>query len=250
MADSAGDIVTRVKKWAIDEVDDEEVWSLMDEVIDDVMSAQDPWFCFNYGQVARTASNNFNDNGEIPPAKQDGSLVTTANIASGSAVPNNIEYLRAIPFPTGLEKPITVYYGDLEDGIELDYISWEEMNSRYPFSASSSGDQGKYWSTFGKTFLVGPAPPLAVTLSVYGVYRPTAITANADTNVFIVNADNLLRYGVMDKLIMYNWEEDAGRWGGIQANYRKQFNQLKMKSKYITHRAKRVKARRAGTWRT
>ena len=251
MASNAGAVVTLIKSWSTNPgLDDEAVWGLMDEVIDDVMSSFDPWFSFNYAQVARTATNHFNDSGIIPPAYAGGVLAVDADIESGATVPDNSEYLRAFVFPTGLEKPIKVYYGSLTNNVELDYVGWEEFEDRYPNTTSSSGTDPKVWTIYNGAILVGPHPGLTATLSIYGTYRPAAITSNADTNAFIREAAPILRYGVMRKLIIYDYEEDSGRFPAIERQYMDLCSKLKLKGKYRTHRVKRVTSRRFGTWRT
>lgn len=252
MADTVGDIVTRIQGWCIDsDLADAELWALMDEVIDDVMRTKNPWFCFNYAQTARTAANHMNDNDYIPPAYEGGVLAVDADIVSGVTVPDNSEYLRALSPPTGLKKPIKVYYGSLADNVELQYIGYEEFDDRYPHNTDGGGvNAPAHWTYFGGAILVGPAPPLAATLSIYGVYRPLAITANADVNPFVEEAADLLRYGVMEKLILYNFEEDSGRLNTISAFLKRANNGLISEGKHRTSRAHRAKSRRAGTRRT
>ena len=252
MADTVGDIVTRIQGWCIDsDLEDAELWSLMDEVIDDVMRKSDPWFSFNYAQTARTAANHMNDNDYIPPAYEDGVLAVDADIVSGATVPDNSEYLRALSPPTGLRKPIKVYYGDLADNVELEYVGYEEFEDRYPHNTEGGGvNAPAHWSNYGGAILVGPAPPLATTLSIFGTYRPTRISANADVNPFVEECADLLRYGAMEKLILYNFEEDSGRLNTISRFYRRARTGLVSEGKYRTHRAHRAKSRRAGTRRT
>jgi len=252
MADTAGDIVTRIQNWVIDaDIADEELWSLMDEVIDDAMRPGNPWFCFNYAQTARTKANHMNDSNIIPPAYEDGVLSVDADIESGATVPDNSEYLRALLFPAGLKKPIKVYYGSLADDVELDYVGWEEFEDRYPHNTDGGAvNVPANYTIYNKTILVGPAPPLAATLSIYGVYRPTKITSNADINVFVTEAEDLLRYGVMGKLIVYNYEEDSGRFGNISRMYRSAKNGIISEGKHMASRAHRARSQRAGTTRT
>jgi len=252
MAATAGAIVTRLQDWIIDaDIADAELWALMDEVIDDIMGVSDPWFCFNYAQTTRSAANHMNDSDIIPPAYESGVLAVDADIASGATIPDNSEYLQALLFPTGMTKAIKVYFGDLADDVELGYVGWEEFNDRYPYN-TDGGDSSSasHYSIFNGTLLVGPAPPLAATLSIYGVYRPTEISANGDSSEWITNASNLLRYGVMRKLILYNYEEDSGRFGLVNKMYRDAKNAITSEGKHRTGRAHRVKSRRAGTRRT
>ena len=253
MAATAGAIVTRIQDWIIDaDIDDDELWALMDEVIDDCLRTSDPWFSFNYAQTARTAVNHMNDSDIIPPAYADGVLAVDADIANGTTVPDNSEYLRAFLFPTGLKKPIKVYFGDLADNVELSYIGWEEFEDKYPHNTDggSGSDSATDYSMYNGTLIVGPAPDLTATLSVYGVYKPVAISANGDSNVFISEAADLLRYGVMEKLIVYNYEEDSGRFARISKMYRDAKNGIKSDTSHRSSRAHRVKSRRAGTRRT
>lgn len=252
MAATASVILADIQDWSIDsDLSSTLVYDLVDEVIDEVMSRHDPWFCFNYGQSARTAVNHMNDSDMIPPAYEDGTLAVDANIASGATVPDNSEYLRAILFPTGLTKPIDVYYGDMSDDVKLEYIGYEEFNSRYtPNTDGGGADTPSHYTLFNGTFLVGPTPPLVATLSVYGVYRPARITSGSDSNAWITNAAPLIKYGVMRKLILYNFEEDSNRLVVVDKMYRDLKNALYSHGANRNRRVHRVKSRRAGTWRT
>jgi hypothetical protein len=251
MAANAGVIVSDVQDWVIDsDIADSLLWGLMDEVIDEIMGNHDPWFCFNYAQTARTAANHMNDSDIIPPAYEDGVLAVDADIVSGATVPDNSEYLNALLYPSGLKKPIKVYYGAPTDDVELDYIGWEEFEFRYPHNTDGGGNTPAYYTLYNDAILVAPTPSLTCTLSIYGVYRPTAITANADSSEWITNAANVLKYGVMAKLILYNYEEDSGRFNLVHRMYRSAKNALYSNSKHRTHRIRRAKSRRAGTWRT
>jgi len=251
MAATVGAIVTRIQDWIIDsDIEDVEVWALMDEVIDEVLTTTDPWYCNNYATTARTAANHMNDSDLIPPAYVDGVLAVDANIANGSEVPDNSEYLRALEYPTGLVRPGMVYYGALADEVQLQWIGLEEMNYRYPFTVDDSGGEPAYWTSYNDTLIVGPTPSLACTLAVFGVYRPVAISANGDSNVFSTYDDRLLRYGVMNKLILYNYEEDGGRGPNIERTYNRLVRQLRSASKHRDKMAHRVTSRRAGTRRT
>lgn len=251
MAASAGVIVSDIQDWIIDaDIADSLLWGLMDEVIDDIMGNSDPWFCFNYAQVARTAANHMNDSDLIPPAYEDGVLAVDADIVSGTTVPDNSEYLNAILFPTGLKKPIKVYYGAPTDDVELEYIGWEEFERLYPHNTDGGGNTPSHYTIYNGTILVAPTPSLAVTLSVYGVYRPTEISASGDSNVWITYYGRLLKYGTMRKLILYNYEEDSGRFNMVDRMYRDAKRALYSETRHRTHRVKRAKSQRYGTWRT
>lgn len=252
MAATAGVIVSDVQDWSIDsDLADSLIWGLMDEVIDDIMGRSDPWFCFNFGSTTRSAANHMNDSDLIPPAYADGVLAVDGDIVSGATVPDNSDYLNALLIPTGLKKPIKVYYGDTWNQNELKFIGWEEFNERYPPNNSGGGvNSATHYTMYNGTILVGPTPPLAVTLNIYGVYRPTQITANGDSSAWITNADSLLKYGVMRKLILYNYEEDSNRFAMIDNMYRNAKHALYSDTRHRSHRAHRVTSRRAGTRRT
>jgi len=251
MAATVGAIVTRIQDWIIDaDISDAEVWALMDEVIDEVLTTTDPWYCNNYGTTARTAANHMNDSDLIPPAYKDGVLAVDADIADGTTVPDNSEYLRALEYPTGLVRPGMVYYGDLADEVQLEWIGFEEMGYRYPFTTDGGGAEPAFWTTYNDTIIVGPTPSLVTALAVFGVYRPAAISANGDSNVFSTYDDRLLRYGVMSKLILYNYEEDGGRGPTIERTYNRLLRQLRSASKHRDKKAHRVTSQRAGTRRT
>lgn len=252
MAANVGEIVSDIQDWAIDtDLSDELLWSLMDEVIEDQLRNYDPWFCFNYGSVAKTAINHMNDSDLIPPAYADGVLAVDADIASGTTVPDNSEYLQAILVPDGLMKPVKVFYGSPSDNVELDAIDYEEFMSRYPHNVNGGGTEGaSHYAMYNDTFLVGPTPPLAFTLSIYGVYSPSGFSANSDSNVFTTKAEALLRWGAMRKLILYNFEEDSGRFNLIDRMYRNTKNAIKMHGRNRTRRARRPRSQRAGTRRT
>jgi len=253
MAASAGVIVSEVQDWIIDaDIADSLVWGLMDEVIDDIIQSHDPWFSFNSAATSKTTANHMNDSDLIPPAYKNGVLAVDADIVSGTTVPDNSEYLEAILFPTGLKKPIAVFYGyPPSDDNELKFIGWDEFRFRYPHNTDGGGATSpSNYTVYNGTILVGATPPLAFSLSVYGVYRPTEISANGDSNEWITNAARLIKYGVMRKLVLYNYEEDSGRFNMINRMYREAKNALYSDTRHRTVRAHRPKSRRAGTWRT
>lgn len=256
MAANAGVIVSDIQEWIIDsDIEDSLIWGLMDEVIGDILESDtDPWFSFNTNSVSRTAANHMNDSDLVPPAYENGVLAVDADIVSGATVPDNSEYLECILFPDGLKKPIDVYSGaqaTLSDNYQLKYIGYEEFRYLYPFNTDGGGvDVPIHYTMYNDTFLLGPAPTLTASVSVYGVYAPSAITANADSNVFITNASSLLKYGVMRKLIAYNYEEDSGRFANLNRMYREAKNRISSHSRHRSVRSHRPKSRRAGTWRT
>lgn len=111
-------------------------------------------------------------------------------------------------------------------------------------------DTPAHWTTYGGAILIGPTPPLVATISIYGVYRPAKITAGTDSNPFVTETEDLLRYGSMEKLILYNYEEDGGRLGVIGTFLRRAKNGITSEGAYRTGRAHRAKSRRAGARRT
>ena len=253
MAANAGIIVDDIQDWVIDtDISDAFIWGLMDEVIADIMAKFDPWFSFNSVAIARTATVHMNDSDLIPPAYKGGVLAVDADIANGTTVPDNSEYLQAILFPTGLEKPLKVYYGyPPSDDTELSYVGWEEFMDRNPHNTDGGdADAPSHYTLYNGTILVGPTPPLVASLTVYGVYKPAAISANADSNEWTTNVASLLKYGVMRKLILYNYEEDSGRYSLIDRTYKEAKNGLSSTTRHRTTRAHKAKSRRAGTRRT
>jgi hypothetical protein len=247
------DLEDRIRTWSTNTsviaLDSEYIWELIDEVIDDIYETFDPWMGFKYGTVARSATSHFLDDELTPPAYDGGVLCTDTSVEAGTEVPDNSLYLEYFPFPTGLRKPLQVFYGTLEDDNELLYQGYEEFRLKYKFQDGLAGGLPVDYTIFGEAFLVGQTPPFATTLHVFGVYRPDPISSGGDTNLFITKTPELLRWGVLQKLVFYNYE-DPIRAQLFEREYTKMFNKLKTRSKNASRRVHRARSRRYGTTRT
>ena len=251
MADTAGDIRNRIRNWSTKQsgaVPDEEIWSIMNEIMDDVTSKYNPWFCKTNGSVTRdsTAANNFLQSEHIPRPRNGGSYMTQPDFTGGTE-PDNVEYLRAMPFPTGLIRPLQVFYGEFEDNVKLKAKQYEPFIKDYPLGGDGGSDPA-YYTTYGETFLLGPTPPFDLTLSVFGTYKPDDITSDADSNVYITHAEELLLFGALDMMVEYGFEEDA-RGGLFNRRYRDALNTISSRSLTTQLQARKAYSRRAGSGR-
>jgi len=253
MAENVEALEARIRSWSTAlnsaALPPEEIWAMMDDVIDDVMDEFDPWHSFNFGVSERNALSPMNDTGIIPPARYNGVLAQDSDIMAGTIVPNNQEYLRAILIPEGLRRPVDVYLGELSGGVEMSWIGYDEFHQRYPYAQTSQATTTPtpvHYTIFNGTFLLGPTPTFDVKVQAYGVYRPSKIVSGGDTNQFIRESDRLVMYGVLNKLVQFNFEEDT-RGGLFNAEFEKAKRKLLSRTRLSNIRAHRVKSRRAGT---
>jgi hypothetical protein len=252
------DLEDRIREWTTNRstrtTSSEYIWGLIDEVIDEVMAEFDPYFCFTFGTVTRSSSNHFIGDG-APTPRSSGVVVTDAQVEAGS-VPDNTEYLEYMLFPSGLIRPLDVYYGTLSDNNEIDHIGYDEFlyrreNDEGGFASGVSGSTPTHYTTFGEAFLLLPTPPFSCTISAYGVYRPDRIEGGGNTNRWITKVPDLLRYGVILKLIMYDMaEEDIPGITMLSGAYKRQLDALKKRSRLTTYRTERSRMRKYGTRRT
>jgi hypothetical protein len=251
--ENVGDLEDRIRTWSTSystvALEPEYIWELIDEVIDDVYDNFDPWMGFQYGSQARSATVHFMDNPLVPPPYDGGVLCTDTLVETGIEVPDNSEYLESFPFPVGLRKPLSLYYGTIADDNELTWQGWEEFRQKYKFQSGILGGIPLDYTTYGETFLVGNTPPFATTLHVWGVFRPARISSQGTTNLMITEASELLRLGVLSKLVDYNFEDPA-RAIAFERRYRSMRSALKARSRNVQNRVHRARSRRAGTTRT
>lgn len=251
MAQDVQAVEDRIRAWSTSlnsaALPSEEVWAMMDDVIDDVMDEFDPWHAFNFGIRERNENDHNNDSQYIPPARVDGILVTDEDIADGTVVPNNQEYLRAVLLPDNLLRPVDVYVGELQDNNRISWIGYDEFMRQYPFgSPTQTTPNPSHYTIYGKTFLLGPTPQFDIKVQVFGVYRPQRIASGGDTNAFVEESDRLLLFGVLNKLVEYNFEEDT-RGGLFEREFEKAKRKLLSRTRLSNIRAHRIKSRRAGT---
>ncbi|MHC4302022.1 MAG: phage adaptor protein [Planctomycetota bacterium] len=253
------DLEDRIREWTTNRstnaLSDEYIWDLIDEVIDDIMDEFDPYLSFGGEVVARSSSNHFADESGTPTPSVAGVIVNSTQIEAGS-VPDNTEYLEYIPFPAVLRRPLDVYYGNLYDNNRLSLIGYDEFLYRRTedgggFATGVVGGTPTHWAEYGEAFLLYPTPPFATTITARGVVRPAKISSGGDTNPWITEQADLLRYGVMRKLLLYNMaEDDVAGVMMINTEYERRESAIRKRSKLATYRAKRSKMRKAGTRRT
>lgn len=68
---------------------------------------------------------------------------------------------------------------------------WEWFED-YAFDTSFVGDP-EYYAYYGRQIRLGPIPNAARTIRISGVWRLTALSADADTNVWTTEAEELIR---------------------------------------------------------
>ena len=243
----------RIRAWStshnVAALPPEEIWAMMDDVIDDVMDEFDPWFSFSFGVSERDHNRHMNDSQFMPPARYNGALVNDEDIVDESVVPNNQEFLRAVVIPAGLLRPVDVYAGELYEGRELTWIGYDEFKQTYGFTNGFTTDWPTHYTIYGGTFLLGPTPPFDIKIQAFGVYRPTRIVSGGDVNPFVTENDRLLLFGVLNKLVLYNFEEGT-RGPVFEREFKKAKDKLLSRTRLSNIRAHRIKSRRAGTLRS
>jgi hypothetical protein len=257
--ENVSDLEDRIREWTTNRstvaLESEYIWDLIDEVIDDLMAEFDPYLSFGFGTVARSSTNHFVDDPRTPTPRVSGSIVTSTQIEAGS-VPDNTEYLEYVRWPTGLRRILNSYYGTLSDNNELKLIGYDEILYRRGeddggFESGVSGATPTHYAEYGEAFILTPTPPFACTITAYGVYRPALISSGGDTNLWITQEPNFLRYGAMRKLLLFNMaEDDPAGVALIMGEYKTSRDAILNRSKLATYRAKRSKMRKAGTRRT
>lgn len=208
---NAGELEDRVRSWLTSynkqKLTPEAIYGLMNEAGNELVELFDIWFLKLFGSVVRSANNAIWDTRSIvPPLKADGSPLTTTQIAAG-AVPVNVPYLRAVPFPGGLLRPYRAYFGTIEKGNELAYLMEDEFEQKYDFA--SADNTPETYATSGDSILLGPTPGFDVTLWVQGYYQPIQLEEEGDENEFTRHGHTLLVYATQNLIIKYNYEEEV-----------------------------------------
>lgn len=208
---TAGDLEFRVRNWLSSynkqKLDSQDIVDLMNEAGDNLAQLFDLWFLYLWGYVIRDADNAIWDTRSIPPPlRADGAPLSAAQIAAG-AVPVNVAYLRAVPYPEGLLRPKRAYFGTIDKSNELDHGLEEEFENAFDFT--SSGHMPTGYALAGDSVLMGKCPGFEVTLWVQGFYKATPLVEEDDENEFTRHAHQLLVYATQNLIIKYNYEEEA-----------------------------------------
>jgi hypothetical protein len=208
---NAGELEDRVRSWLTSynkqKLTPEQIYGLMNEAGNELAELFDIWFLKLWGSTVRDSDNAIWDtHAIIPPLRVDGSPLTSTEIRAG-AVPVNVPYLRAVPFPEGLLRPRRAYYGTISKGSELAYLMEDEFENEYDVVSSGGTPEAYSWS--GDSLLMGPAPGFDVTLWVQGYYKPQQLEDDVDENEFTRHGHTLLVYATQNLIIKYNYEEEV-----------------------------------------
>lgn len=211
MGKTAGELESRVRTWLSahnrQKLTPEHIFELMNEAGDVLADMFDLWFLKIWGSVERSASQAFWETQAIPtPRSSTGAPLTAAQILAGE-VPANTEYLRAVPFPDRLLRPMEVYYGPISGEVELSYLYEDEFKATYPLGETAGGTPVAY-TLSGDSILLGPCPGFEMELNVRGIYRAQALENDDDENEFTKHAQTLIVYAVQNLIIKYNYEEE------------------------------------------
>jgi len=208
---NAGDLEDRVRSWLTSynkqKLTPEDIFGLMNEAGNELVQLFDIWFCKVWGSTVRDADSAIWPTRAIPPpVGSNGAPLTAAEIAAGT-VPVNVEYLRAVPYPDGLQRPYKAYYGSIQKENELAYLMEDEFEEEYDFL--SSGNTPEAYALTGDSVLLGSPPGFGVTLWVQGYYLPEQLEEDDDENEFTRHGHTLLVYATQNLIIKYNYEEEA-----------------------------------------
>jgi hypothetical protein len=140
-----------------------------------------------------------------------------------------------------------VFYGSATDNVRLKFKSYSLITGEYP-PDTTSGVEPLYFCSLGETLILAPAPPFALTLNVFGLYRAEPIADANDENTFTTHAEEVLLWGVLDKLVYYGFEEDA-RGGLFEKHFMAARAQIVARGRGKDYLANRVVSKRAGTGR-
>jgi len=253
------DLEERIRQWTTNHstkaLPEEYIWELIDEVIDDVSDVYDPYYTLGFGTATRSSTEHRINDPRTPTPKVAGVIVNSAQVEAG-AVPDNTEYLQMVLFPSGLRRRLDVYYGGLGDGNKLGEIGYDEFRRRQSedgggFESGVVGGTPTHYAEYGEAFMLHPAPPFALTITSYGTYRAERISSGGDTNLWITEAPNLLRYGVMEKLLDYNFaEDDMAAVASISRKFKSARTSLLRRTRGSSGKSERSKMRKYGTRRT
>jgi hypothetical protein len=213
MPQTAGTLENRIRSWVSaqnrSKLESTEIYELMNEAGEQLVKFFDIWFCKKWGETTRSASNAIWDTGSIPPPRaSSGALLSEAQIAAGS-VPVNTEYLRALPFPDRLLRPVKVFWGPISNNVELSYLYEDEFYGEYSIADAAGASSPAAYSHTGDSLLFGPTPGFSATVNVQGFFKPTLLEDDDDENEFTRHGPDLLVYTVQDLLILYQYEEET-----------------------------------------
>lgn len=208
---NAGDLEDRVRTWLSSynrsKLEPWQIYELMTEAGNTLVRLFDIWFCYVWGSIVRDRDNAIWATRSIPPPlREDGAPLSGTQIALG-AVPVNVSYLRAVPYPEGLLRPKRAYYGTIEKPNELDFGLEDEFENAFDFQTSGHVPTG--YAVAGDSILLGKSPGLDVTLWVQGFYEPVPLEEEDDENEFTRHGHELLVYSTQNLIIKYNYEEEA-----------------------------------------
>jgi hypothetical protein len=208
---TAGDLEYRVRNWLSSynkqKLESQDILDLMNEAASNLAQLFDFWFLYLWGGVTRDADNAVWETRAIPPpTREDGAALSAAAIAAG-AVPVNVAYLRALPYPDGLLRPKRAYYGQISKNTKLEFYQEEEYEGTYDFETKDQTPTS--YALAGNSVLLGPCPSFEASIWVQGYYLPTFLEEEADENEFTRHAHQLLVYSTQNLIIKYNYEEEV-----------------------------------------
>lgn len=208
---NAGDLEDRIRTWLSSynrsKLEPWQLYELMNEAGETLVRLFDIWFCYVWGSIVRDKDNAIWATRSIPPPlREDGAPLSATQIAAG-AVPVNVPYLRAVPYPEGLLRPKRAYYGTIEKSSELDFGLEDEFENAFDFQTSGNVPTG--YALAGDSILLGKSPGLDVTLWAQGFYLPEKLEEEDDENEFTRHGHELLVYSTQNLIIKYNYEEEA-----------------------------------------
>lgn len=193
-----------------DKLTQDDIFDYMNEAGEELVELFDIWFCKVWGSVVRSASNAIWATRSIPPPKASSGAQLSAGQIAGGSTPVNIDYLRCVPYPSGLLRPTKVFWGAIANEVELAYLYEDEFYAEYPMSGEdSTGGTPAAYTLVGDSILLGPTPTFAAELNVLGFYNPQELDDEDDENEYTRYGHRLLVYHVQNLLIKYQYEEEA-----------------------------------------
>jgi len=219
---NAGQLDERIRSWLTSynktKLTEETIYGLMNEAANELVQLFDIWFCKVWGSTIRDSDNAVWVTRAIPPpVGSNGAPLTSAEIAAGT-IPVNVPYLRALPYPDGLQRPYKAYWNEIQKANELAYLMEDEFEDTYDFL--SSGDTPEAYALTGDSIILGKAPAFDATLWVQGYYLPVPLEEDDDENEFTRHGHTLLVYATQNLIIKYNYEEEV-RAGLFKEEYGK-----------------------------
>lgn len=244
---TAGDLEYRVRNWlssySKQKLATEEIFALMNEAADNLVGLFNIWFCYVWGSVTRNANNAIWDTRSIPPPlREDGQALSAAQIAAG-AIPVNVSYLRAVPYPEGLLRPKRAYFGTIDKSNELDHGLEDEFENAFDFKSSGHIPTG--YALAGDSIILGKCPGFEMTLWVQGFFKSMPLVEDEDENEFTRHGHQLLVYATQDLIIKYNYEEES-RAGLFKDEYGKALRAALAQTGNTNSQAHQSRMRRKG----